>query len=109
MLSKCEFALYKYYLAFSLCGCQRKSFGSIVELMSPYFFSDLGAHIDGFIAVVAHTVVVGASVDHKVKGRAADAIVAAHFASEAALRLLKPGNEVNIICFCLNFFFFVDD
>jgi len=27
---------------------------------------DLGAHIDGFIAVVAHTVVVGASKDNKV-------------------------------------------
>ena len=55
---------------------------------------DLGAHIDGFIAVVAHTVVVGSSKDNKVKGRAADAIMAAHLASEAALRLVKPGNEV---------------
>merc|ERR1712223_8212 len=54
---------------------------------------DLGAHIDGFIAVVAHTVVVGSSKDNKVKGRAADAIMAAHLASEAALRLVKPGNE----------------
>ena len=27
---------------------------------------DLGAHIDGFIAVVGHTVVVGASLDKKV-------------------------------------------
>lgn len=52
---------------------------------------DLGAHIDGFIAVVAHTVVVG--VD-KVTGRQADALLAAHLASEAALRLAKPGNEV---------------
>ena len=55
---------------------------------------DLGAHIDGFIAVVAHTVVVGSSKDNKVKGRAADAIMAAHLASEAALRLVKQGNEV---------------
>jgi len=51
---------------------------------------DMGAHIDGFIAVVAHTVVVG--VD-KVTGRQADALLAAHLASEAALRLVKPGNE----------------
>ena len=55
---------------------------------------DLGAHIDGFIAVVAHTVVIGSSKDNKIKGRAADAIMAAHLASEAALRLVKPGNEV---------------
>ena len=52
---------------------------------------DMGCHIDGFIAVVAHTVVVG---EAKVKGRKADAIMAAHLASEAALRLVKPGNEV---------------
>lgn len=51
---------------------------------------DMGAHIDGYIAVVAHTVVVG---DGIVEGRKADAILAAHLCSEAALRLVKPGNE----------------
>ena len=51
---------------------------------------DMGAHIDGFIAVVAHTVVVGGDV---VTGRKADVLLAAHLASEAALRLVKPGNE----------------
>ena len=54
---------------------------------------DMGAHIDGFIAVVAHTVVVGASVENPVTGSKADALLAAHLASEAALRLVKPGNE----------------
>jgi len=54
---------------------------------------DMGAHIDGFIAVVAHTLAVGASVDNPVTGRQADALMAAHLASEAALRLVKPGNE----------------
>jgi curved DNA binding protein len=54
---------------------------------------DLGAHIDGFIAVVAHTLVVGASGDSPVTGKKADPILAAHLASEAALRLVKPGNE----------------
>jgi len=54
---------------------------------------DMGAHIDGFIAVVAHTVVVGATVDNPVTGSKADALLAAHLASEAALRLVKPGNE----------------
>ena len=54
---------------------------------------DMGAHIDGFIAVVAHTIVVSDGKT-KVTGRKADAILAAHLASEAALRLVKPGNEV---------------
>ncbi|XP_063533073.1 proliferation-associated protein 2G4 [Cydia strobilella] len=51
---------------------------------------DLGAHIEGFIAVVAHTVCVGVG---EVTGRAADVLLAAHYASEAALRLLRPDNE----------------
>ena len=53
----------------------------------------MGAHIDGFIAVVAHTIVVGKSGKGSVKGRQADAILAAHYASEAALRLAKSGSE----------------
>ncbi|XP_069120436.1 proliferation-associated protein 2G4-like isoform X2 [Argopecten irradians] len=56
---------------------------------------DLGAHIDGFIAVVAHTLVVGASLENKVDGRRADVIMAAHQAAEACLRLVKPGNDNN--------------
>ncbi|GBM41829.1 Proliferation-associated protein 2G4 [Araneus ventricosus] len=58
---------------------------------------DLGAHIDGFVAVVAHTVVVGASKDNKVTGRKADVIHAAHFAAEAALRLVKPAGDNNTV------------
>ncbi|XP_017776448.1 PREDICTED: proliferation-associated protein 2G4 [Nicrophorus vespilloides] len=58
---------------------------------------DLGAHVDGFIAVVAHTIVVGATAEKKVTGRKADVILAAHNASQAALRLLKPGNETYTI------------
>ena len=54
---------------------------------------DMGAHIDGFIAVVAHTVVVSEGKS-KTTGRKADAILAAHLCAEAALRLVKPGNEV---------------
>lgn len=53
----------------------------------------MGAHVDGFIAVVAHTIVIGQSSENKVSGRKADVILAAHYASQAALRLLKPGNE----------------
>lgn len=35
--------------------------------------------------------------DKKVTGRKADAILAAHLASEAALRLVKPANDVRTI------------
>lgn len=51
----------------------------------------MGVHIDGFPAMVGHTLVVGATKENPVTGRAADAIQAAYLASEAALRLLKPG------------------
>ena len=51
----------------------------------------LGAQVDGFAAIVATTIVVGASKEKPVKGRLADLLTAAHLASEAALRLIKPG------------------
>lgn len=51
---------------------------------------DLGCHIDGFIAVVAHTIVIGACKEKKVDGRKADAILAAYYAAEAAVRIIKP-------------------
>lgn len=53
---------------------------------------DLGAHIDGFIAVAAHTVFIGASVTNPATGRKADVVLAAYWASQAALRLLKVGS-----------------
>lgn len=54
---------------------------------------DLGCHIDGFIAVAAHTFVVGATKENKATGRKADVILAAYNAAEAALRHLKPGSS----------------
>ncbi|CAF1671083.1 unnamed protein product [Adineta ricciae] len=51
---------------------------------------DLGCHIDGYVAVVAHTLIVGATREKKVTGRRADCILAAYYAAEAALRLVKP-------------------
>jgi curved DNA binding protein len=56
--------------------------GDVVKL-------DLGVHVDGYIAVVAHTVVLSESK----KSRAIDALLAAHYCAEAALRLVKPGVE----------------
>jgi curved DNA binding protein len=49
---------------------------------------DLGVHIDGFIALVAHTVVVSSGVT---EGRKADVTLAAYNALQASLRTLKPG------------------
>jgi len=58
---------------------------------------DLGVHVDGYIAVVAHTVVLS----EKKKSRAIDALLAAHYCAEAALRLVKPGVEVKTKIICL--------
>ncbi|XP_031550715.1 proliferation-associated protein 2G4-like [Actinia tenebrosa] len=58
---------------------------------------DFGVHIDGFIAVVGHTVVVGASKENKITGRKADVLQAAYLASEVAQRMVKPGIENNAI------------
>lgn len=51
----------------------------------------MGCHIDGFIAVVAHTHVLQ---EGPVTGRAADVIAAANTAAEVALRLVRPGKKV---------------
>ncbi|KAL0338166.1 UNVERIFIED_CONTAM: Mitochondrial succinate-fumarate transporter 1 [Sesamum angustifolium] len=51
---------------------------------------DMGCHIDGFIAVVAHTHVIQQG---PVTGRAADVIAAANTAAEVALRLVRPGKK----------------
>lgn len=58
---------------------------------------DLGAHIDGMMALVGHTVVasntVGKVADQPITGRDADLIAACYYASECALRMLRPGNK----------------
>ncbi|KAI3993482.1 hypothetical protein MKX01_002495 [Papaver californicum] len=51
---------------------------------------DMGCHIDGFIAVVAHTHVLQ---DGPVNGKAADVVAAVNTAAEVALRLVKPGRK----------------
>ena len=83
MLQKCkENLLFKIYSKISI-------FTKITIFL---LNSDLGVHIDGFIALVAHTIVVGATADKPVEGRAADVILAAYNAIQGAFRLLKPGN-----------------
>ena len=54
----------------------------------------MGCHIDGFIAVVAHTHVLQ---EGPVTGRQADVIAAAVTAAEVALRLVRPGKKVNYV------------
>jgi len=56
--------------------------------------SDMGCHIDGFIAVAAHTHVLQ---EGPVTGRAADVIAAANTAAEVALRLVRPGKKVIVL------------
>ena len=53
---------------------------------------DLGVQIGGYPAVVAHTIVVGAT---EVSGPTANVIVAAHKAVELAARLLKVDGDVS--------------
>lgn len=53
----------------------------------------LGAHIDGFAGILADTIVVPEKEGEQeiISGRKADVLMAAWLASEAAIRLVKPG------------------
>jgi len=52
---------------------------------------ELGVHIDGYVAMAGHTVVLNPDLSKPVTGRPADVVCAAYLAMESALRLLKPG------------------
>jgi methionine aminopeptidase len=56
---------------------------------------ELGAHVDGFAAFAAHTIVVQSDAKAAVTGPKADVILAAYKSLQAALRLIKPGNFNN--------------
>lgn len=60
--------------------------GDVVNVM-------LGVQLDGFPAVVASTVVVGATAADPVTGKKADLLQSAWTASEAAIRTLRPGKR----------------
>lgn len=53
----------------------------------------LGAHIDGFAAISAETLIVGATESEPATGRQADVVKAAWHAAEAAMRLVKIGEK----------------
>lgn len=73
-------------LASDPSSSQTLAAGDVVKL-------HLGAHIDGYAAVSAETLVVGASAADPVTGRRADALLAAWTAAEAAMRLVKVGGR----------------
>ncbi|KNC80193.1 hypothetical protein SARC_07436 [Sphaeroforma arctica JP610] len=58
---------------------------------------DMGAHVDGFMALAGTTIVVGADATSPVTGPAADVIMAAYNASEAVLRTIKA-EKTNFDC-----------
>ncbi|KAJ3157063.1 Proliferation-associated protein 2G4 [Geranomyces variabilis] len=66
--------------------------GAIVLKTGDVVRIELGVHVDGYISQVAHTLVLGATKENPVKGRQADVMQAAYLATEAAIRLLRPGN-----------------
>jgi len=53
----------------------------------------LGAHVDGYAATSAETLIVGATEQEPAEGRAADAVKAAYLAAEAAMRSIKAGEK----------------
>ncbi len=64
------------------------SVGDVVKI-------DLGVQIQGFAAVLAHTLVVTEKPDEIVTGRKADVILAAYYSAQAAIRMLKLKNTNN--------------
>lgn len=53
----------------------------------------LGAQIDGFAAISAETIVIGATAENPATGRRADVVKAAWNAAELAMRTIKVGNK----------------
>ncbi|KAJ3162135.1 Proliferation-associated protein 2G4 [Geranomyces michiganensis] len=58
---------------------------------------DLGVHVDGYIAVLAHTTFATANLSSPITGRAADVVCATHYAALAAVNLLQPGASASDI------------
>lgn len=71
-----------------------------------YTSRQLGAHIDGFPVLAAHSWIVGQTAP--ATGRLSDVVCAAYYASECALRLIRPGKTntdvTNIIKKCAEAF-----
>lgn len=92
----------KCNISFASPSCQiTRLCPSIVWLTAD---SELGVHVDGYTASLAHTIVVNdaASSSAPLLGSFADCVCAAHFATELVSRNLRPGTEV------FDFFFHFD-
>lgn len=75
-------------------NCHRSDPASSVVLQTDDVVKlHIGAQIDGFAAIAAETLVVGASAEKPVTGRRADVLKAAWHAAEVAMRLVKVGNK----------------
>ncbi|KAJ1607762.1 proliferation-associated protein 2G4 metalloprotease, partial [Cryptosporidium canis] len=70
----------------------RLKYGDLVKI-------DLGAHIDGFISICSHSIVVG---EERISGRKADVLRAASTAMDVALRAIRPGNTNSYVTSILN-------
>ena len=69
-----------------MCACVLQAplaAGDVVKI-------DLGCHVDGYIAVAAHTLIV--APESVISGPLADVINAAYTAAEVAARLIRVGN-----------------
>ena len=56
--------------------------------------SDLGVHIDGFIAVLAHTTVIQAADAPAISGELGNLLAAADCAAKVCHRQIKVGSKV---------------
>ncbi|KAI9595845.1 peptidase M24, structural domain-containing protein [Syncephalis fuscata] len=54
---------------------------------------DMAAHIDGYIATAAHTTVTPTGIPEPTNGPSADAVCAAYYGAEVALRHIRPGQS----------------
>ncbi|OII76584.1 proliferation-associated protein 2G4 [Cryptosporidium andersoni] len=73
-----------------ICGNYSPIEGESMKLKSGDLVKiDMGVHIDGYICVVTHTIVIDTD---NITGKKADVLKAAYVALEAAIRTMKPGN-----------------
>ncbi|RKO89603.1 peptidase M24, structural domain-containing protein, partial [Blyttiomyces helicus] len=54
---------------------------------------DLGVHIDGYVATLAHTTLINVNGQQPMGGRTADVVCAAYYAAEIAARMIRVGTS----------------
>lgn len=82
------------HCAAHFCPIATDEFAGVTLAAGDLVSIQLGAHIDGYVALAATCAAVRPAADAEtptVTGKAADALVAAQTAAEAALRVLRPG------------------